>query len=334
MAKIIGTSGAWKSICLELNRVNLKLEKPADLHGFLEAAQKEYTLAKSKATQDVQNKIDGAKKEIEQHEKNFESDIQEYRDKISADIKLIQLAIQLLQDKASLIRKIINYFKIREHKKKIQALKTNYENHPKLLRQKIDYKKRDLEKTQTDFDYIVESQCQVISSKVKSLEKVLKSPDLAGGIAELELIDNLKTLPDNFYIINDAKLEVARAIHFDGEWLRSAQIDHVVVTPSGIFVIEVKNWSENFSKEGNYFDPYQQVKRSSYLCYILIGERYNLKTRSIIAYKGSIPKKPPESYAKVLHISEVRGYISWFKEPNASNQVVEMAAMEFVNRYF
>jgi len=334
MAKIIGTSGAWKAICLELNRANFKPEKPSEIHNFLEATQKEYTLAKSSAIQDVQNKIDGRKKEIEQHEKSFESEIQEYRDKISADIELIQIAIQLLQSKVSLIRKVINYFKIRKHKKKIQSLKTDYENYPQLLRQKNDLIKRDLEKTQKNFDLIVESQCQVISSKVKLLEKALKSPDLAGGIAELELIDSLKTLPDNFYIINDAKLEVDRAIHFDGAWLRSAQIDHFVVTPSGIFVIEVKNWSEKFSRGGDYFDPYQQVKRSSYLCYTLIGESYNLKTRSIIAYKGSIPKKPSDSYTKVLPISEVKGYISWFKDSNVSDQIIERVAMEFADGHY
>ena len=36
--------------------------------------------------------------------------------------------------------------------------------------------------------------------------------DLAGAIAELELIESLKTLPDNYYVISDVKLEINKAI--------------------------------------------------------------------------------------------------------------------------
>jgi hypothetical protein len=253
-------------------------------------------------------------------------------EEILANIESTQLALQILQ--IGFVQKLLNYFKIRKQKEKIQNLKNKYGNYPKLVQRKIDQLKDALEKTQKNSDIIIEKQCQPIADKVKLLENALKSPELAGGIAELELIENLKALPDNFFVINDVEIEINRAIHFDGEWLKSAQIDHVVVTPSGIFVIEVKNWSTKFVQEGDYFDPYQQVKRSSYLCYKIIGERYNLKTRSIVAYKGSIPKKPSDSYAKVLPISEVKGYISWFKDSNVSDQVVERVAMEFANGYY
>jgi hypothetical protein len=149
---------------------------------------------------------------------------------------------------------------------------------------------------------------------------------MAGATAELELIESLRTLPNNYYIVSDVTLELDRAIHFDNEWLKSAQIDHMVVCPAGIFVIEAKNWSKNFVKEGGYFDPFQQVKRASYICYRLIGERYNLKARSIIAHKGAIPPKPNDSQAKVLSIREVKSYILWFKEIIATDQTVQLVA--------
>jgi len=210
-------------------------------------------------------------------------------------------------------------------------LKNKYNKFPRLVRKRIDQLKDVLEKTQGNFETIIEEQCQAIAYKVNLLENVLKSPELAGGIAELELIESLKSLPDNYYVISDVKLEIRRAIHFHGAWLKSTQIDHVVVTPAHIFVIEVKNWSKKFTQDGDYFDPYQQIKRSSYLCYKLIGERYDLRTKSIIAYKGSIPNKPSDSNAKVLPIHEVRGYISWFKELNVSDQIVERVANWFAS---
>jgi len=327
MAKIIGTSDAWKSVCLMLNRANFKAEKPSEIRDLLDVAKKEYALAKANAIQDIQNKIETLKKDVEQREKNFDTDVQKGKDEISTNFKLTRLTLQSLQ--GSFIQKLFNYFKIKEQKEKLRRLKIKYKNYPQLVQRKIDQLKGDAEETQKYFELLVEKQCQTIAYKVNLLENVLKSPELAGGIAELELIESLKSLPDNYYVINDVNLEIPKAIYFDGKWLKSAQIDHVVVTPAHIFVIEVKNWSKKFTQAGSYFDPYQQIKRSSYLCYRLIGERYNLRTKSVIAYKGSIPDKPSYSNARVLPIDEVNGYISWFKDSNVSEQAVETIANWF-----
>lgn len=43
-------------------------------------------------------------------------------------------------------------------------------------------------------------------------------------------------LPDTFYVFND--------VHFPG---RTANIDHIVIGPSGIFVLDTKNWRGNVS---------------------------------------------------------------------------------------
>ena len=168
---------------------------------------------------------------------------------------------------------------------------------------------------------------------VNLLQTILSSPDLVGAIAELELIESLRTLPDNYYVVSDVNLKIDEAVHFDGEWLMSAQIDLVVVAPSGIFVVEVKNWSKKFMQDGNYDDPFQQVKRASYLCYKLVGEKYNLKTRSIIAHKGIVPQKPSNSQTKVLAIGKVKGYVLGFKESNVDDKVVKDVANWLATSY-
>jgi ubiquinone biosynthesis protein COQ9 len=323
MAEIIGTSGAWKSTCLELNQLNFKPERPSEIFGFLETAKKEYALAKSNATQDIQNKIESLKKITDQLESSLEDDIHNCQAEIFAKIELVQLELQILEDGAGLIRKILNYSRVKKHKGKLLRLKNQYKNCPQVIQNKISLVQKALKETQKNSDSLVENNCKTIGYKVKFLQSIHSSPNLAGAIAELELIESLRTLPDNCYLISDVKLEANEAIYFDGEWLASAQIDHVVVAPSGIFVIEVKNWSKKFMQDGDYFDPYQQVKRARYLCYKLIGERYNLKTRSIIAHKGFVPKKPSDSHTKVLTIGKVKGYILWFKESNVNDQVVK-----------
>jgi cellobiose-specific phosphotransferase system component IIA len=326
MAQIIGTSGAWKSVCIGLRTVGLYPEKLSEIAHMQKAAIEEYQLARNKNTQEIDNHIVLLKKELHNFETNLEDTIQEYRNKISAEIEFARRALQLLQENVSFIQKVLNFFKIRAAKEKIRLLQDQYESCPQKFQKKLDLTKKNFDEAQSNRESLIENKCRVEKYKVELLESAHSSPDLAGAIAELELIESLKKLPDNYYVISDINLSLDRAIYFDDEWLRSAQIDHVVISSCGIFVIEVKNWSRNFTQHGDYFNPYQQVKRASYLCYKLIGERYNLKTRSIIAHKGAIPGKPRDSHAKVLSIHEVKDYILWFKDAAATNQTVQLVA--------
>jgi len=98
MAKIIGTSGAWKSTCIDLNSAGFYPEKPSEISRLLEIAQKEYALAKTNATEDVYNKIESLKKEVIQLETSLESDIRKCQAEIYVEIELVQLALQILQE--------------------------------------------------------------------------------------------------------------------------------------------------------------------------------------------------------------------------------------------
>ena len=142
MAKIIRTSGAWKSTCLKLNRANFKPEKPAEIFGLLEVAKKEYALAKSNATQDIQNKIESLKKDLSQLEVSFESDIHKCQTEIYDEIELVQLALQILQDGAGLIRKIIIYSRVKKHKDKILQLKNKYKNCQQIFQKRYALRRR------------------------------------------------------------------------------------------------------------------------------------------------------------------------------------------------
>ena len=119
--------------------------------------------------------------------------------------------------------------------------------------------------------------------------------------------------------INDLHLKSERYIHFGGRPIQSAQIDHLVMAPSGIFVIETKLWSRDFVESGNYHDPFDQIQRASYLCYDLVREHFGkVRVRSVIACAGALPQPPKGTYVKVLHPTEIIGYISWFKDQGLS----------------
>jgi len=87
---------------------------------------------------------------------------------------------------------------------------------------------------------------------------------------------------------------------FNGTALISAQIDHVVLTPAGVFVIETKRWSQHFVESGDFHNPFDQVSRANYLCYDLLRKSFGkTRVRSIIACGGSLPDAPPSRISKL-----------------------------------
>jgi hypothetical protein len=155
-----------------------------------------------------------------------------------------------------------------------------------------------------------------LSANIRRLDTMRESAELAGARAELDVIESLARLPDEYTVFSDIRLSAERYILFNGGSLQSAQIDHLVLTPAGVFVVETKRWSRKFVESGDYHDPFDQIQRAAYLCYDQLRRQFGkIRVRSIIACSGQLPSTPKGSYIKVLAVPELTGYISWFKQP-------------------
>jgi len=149
---------------------------------------------------------------------------------------------------------------------------------------------------------------------IAHVQSLLNSAELAGAEAELAVIDRLRTLPSSAVVFNDVRLKATRYIRFNGVALISAQIDHVVLTPAGVFVIETKRWSPRFVESGRFHNPFDQVSRANYLCYDLLRGKFGkTRVRSILACDGSLPDPPRESYIKVIRPERLTSYILGFR---------------------
>lgn len=67
----------------------------------------------------------------------------------------------------------------------------------------------------------------------------LAKTDESGALGEKEIACYLKRLPDTYTVIND--------LHFADSY---GNIDHVVIGPTGVFAIDVKNWRGTVSADG------------------------------------------------------------------------------------
>lgn len=163
--------------------------------------------------------------------------------------------------------------------------------------------------------------------KLERLKIIKESPDYKGAIAELEMINFLKKLPNTYFVFSDVRLHSYAYHYHQGKPLKSAQIDHLVVCPKGIFIIEVKHWSKQFIQHEDYFSPYEQVERASKLCWFLLKDDFEkIKTKAIIAYKEAIPQKDSNSYVKALKIPYVNQYITgnYFQDVFTASQQHEL----------
>jgi hypothetical protein len=155
-----------------------------------------------------------------------------------------------------------------------------------------------------------------LSANIRRLDMMRESAELVGARAEVDVIAILARLPDEHTVFSDIRLSAERYIHFNGAPLQSAQIDHLVLTPAGVFVIETKRWSRKFVESGDYHNPFDQTQRAAYLCYDQLRRQFGkVRVRSIIACAGQLPSAPKNSHVKVLAVPELIGYISWFKKP-------------------
>jgi hypothetical protein len=152
-----------------------------------------------------------------------------------------------------------------------------------------------------------------------------------GAIGEQKVVKELKQLSDEYILINDFTFSFTKPIYSkrDKQYIKSIQIDHLLISPSGIFLIETKNWSKDSLKNLSLRSPVAQIKRANFALYKILsgyiksnlgkhhwGER-KIPIRNLIVI---INRKPNEEfeYVKILTLNELLGYIEFFK-PSLSN---------------
>lgn len=150
-----------------------------------------------------------------------------------------------------------------------------------------------------------------------------------GALGEQKVVNTLKKLSDEYFLINDFSVSFSPPVYNkqENDTIKSIQIDHILVGPSGIFLIETKNWSEISLENLNLFSPVQQIKRTNYVLYKLLNDKMvNFKLRinghhwgdkkitlkNIVVFTKTKPRAEFQ-YVKVLTLHELLGYINHFK---------------------
>ncbi len=233
------------------------------------------------------------------------------------------------------IQRIVNYVKQRLYKKKIQDLELNFDS-------KVNYSVRELVQQHQDktnrYHYItsnftdaVNESCLSLVSELEYKKRIIDEVNnsIYGALGEHKVVQELENLSDENILINDFALTFNPAIYNrqENDYIKSIQIDHLLVTPSGIFLIETKNWSEKSLSNLDLRSPVQQVKRTSFVLFKLLAEDIasdrvklnqhhwgdrKIPIRNLIVLTNSKPNEEFQ-YVKILTVSELLGYVRYFK---------------------
>jgi hypothetical protein len=150
-----------------------------------------------------------------------------------------------------------------------------------------------------------------------------------GALGEQKVVNTLENLSDEYFLINDFSVLFSPAIYNrrENDYIKSVQIDHILVAPSGVFLIETKNWSEQSLKNLSLRSPVQQIKRTSFVLFKLLNSemsKYRLRLeehhwgdrkisiRNLIVLTTTKPKEEFQ-HVKILTLNELLGYVNYFK---------------------
>jgi len=93
----------------------------------------------------------------------------------------------------------------------------------------------------------------------------------AGASGELQTLDQLSRLSDEYHILCGVNIELDRWVTYKGKRnLKSAQMDFVVVSRKGVVVIEVKNWGGQTRWRPKGISPHEQVERAGRILWITL----------------------------------------------------------------
>lgn len=263
-----------------------------------------------------------------------------------------QLSILISNPSRNFLGKLASGLRQWNYKKKIKRKEYNFEDEIKLsISNLVD----DYQVKSNRYQFISlhtnDAVMQSVQHPLSELERKKAKIDelnsfIYGALGEQKVVKTLETLSDEYYLINDFSVLFSPAVYNrqENDYIKSVQIDHILVGPSGIFLIETKNWSEKSMESLSLRSPVQQIKRASFVLFKLLNNEltnYHLRLnshhwgekkisiRNLIVLTNVKPKEEFQ-YVKILTVNELPGYINYFKPVFSEDETRRIA--EFLLR--
>lgn len=301
----------------------------------------------------IEQEKDNLSIEVEQLNQSIEAKKSEVEQQLLLELKELKNQLDHLPSvHSNIIQTVVNYVKKISIKRKIQNGKFVFDLK---MESSLKHLTENYNKTKNRHHFIVSRfEDAVMESslpQIKELDRKKRIVDqingsIYGALGEQKVVRELEKLSDDYILINDFTCRFNPPIYKrqENDYIRSIQVDHILIAPSGIFLIETKNWSEYSLNNPNLYSPVEQIKRSNFALYkMLNGETSNTKLtlknhlwgdkkvpiRNLVVL---INHNPVEEFqhVKILSLNKVLGYVKYF-ESSFSDQETQKMAKHLLN---
>jgi hypothetical protein len=258
-----------------------------------------------------------------------------------------ELDISISNNPTNLFQKINKILSVWNLKRKIRHKENKFESN---LKKTISHLIDNFQEKSSRHQFIVSNADEAVKQSVhhslSELERKKAVIDnlnsfIYGALGEQKVVKALENLSDECILINDFSVSFSPAIYNrqENDYIKSVQIDHILIAPSGIFLIETKNWSEKSLANLSLRSPVQQIRRTSFVLFKLLNNEMSnyhlsldrhhwgdkkISIKNLIVMTNTKPQEEFQ-YVKVLTLNELLGYINYFKPSFSSDETRRIA---------
>jgi hypothetical protein len=283
MCKVYNSVGSLTTIKSHLNQHNIN-----DFNSLNELItfQKNYSTCRQQIISNHEHIIEQEKKSLKLDISQLDSSIKvekiNFEAELHKEIEKIEQKLNnlLTSTSTNFFQRLRNSINGWYYKEKIKRKELHFDS-------KIAYSIRKLVEVHTEksnrYQYIVSyfadavnESCSIPLNELERKKTIIDevNTSIYGALGEQKVVKELENLSDDYFLINDFSLSFPTPIYnrHENDYIKSIQIDHILVTPSGIFLIETKNWSEKSLNNLTLRSPVQQIKRTSFVLFKILTE--------------------------------------------------------------
>ncbi len=160
--------------------------------------------------------------------------------------------------------------------------------------------------------------------QINKFENNEDNPLHAGTQGENKVIEQLSKLDDDYHILCGVRIELPYYVTYNGQKnLRSAQMDLVAVCPKGVFMIEVKNWSNRYAQNYGGLNPYEQTDRAGRVLWIALQDVIkNIRvTNVLLSISGNVSYNEEYRAVFVSSLDRINQFLEKRQDALSSREV-------------
>ena len=148
--------------------------------------------------------------------------------------------------------------------------------------------------------------------QIAKIDRGMKDPLRVGAAGEKGILNTLAVLDDRYHIFCDLHVRLPYTVRYRGNRnLRSAQMDLVVVCTRGVFMIEVKNWSDRYAEKPDW-SPHEQTERAGQILWIVLKEAIDgiRVINVLLSMRGNLQYDPEYGSVRVSYPDKIVGFLT------------------------